>query len=383
MIITLLAVLFTLCTEASPLDNATTAEKGFFGENFVEEFMSATGRKCISIPKDPCTIGPDRIFLLPDGTIELHEIKAYSTWAGENALKTTANGQPTYQLSKRWVTNWISSTLHDSSSSQAQRALATKVKEAIANGKCKYVLDSINLSEGKIITYQVLQKGTNDISITTKTGPVKISHLRSRIRRSKQTLEIIRNRTPQRLMKSPKIHSTTNLKPGKMKAICRKETGFKGRIEVRPALLTPTGRLLVSMKAGSMAGLMVFAADTGMATFYYFNGEINQRELGTAIEYAAIRALFVGVCVGVTVALGATPGGICVLAVAIGAYFIVDTAIRMWEAHLDKQYLTINDLRSFGITSDTTLDLVDTPLEMEYDTPLNLAGEDCILDILK
>jgi len=117
--------------------------------------------------------------------------------------------------------------------------------------------------------------------------------------------------------------------------------------------------------------VMVFAADAGHAVYEYANGDILKPELQRKIADAAVKGTFVGSCAGVTVFLGATPAGWCVLAVSAGSYFIVDQSLKVWHRYQDSKYLTIDDLCGWGVVSDTVLEPDDdTILESHKDTIL-------------
>ena len=144
--------------------------------------------------------------------------------------------------------------------------------------------------------------------------------------------------------------------------------------------LTPKGNLCLAMQAGAQAGMLTFVTDAGIATFRFLEGETWPMEFRQELEYAAIRGGVVGTCVAVSVVLGAAPGGWIVLAVGIGAYVVTDLAIKIWECHLDKQYLTMKDLKAFGIAPNSILEPNDTILKQNNDTILNI-GKDSILGV--
>ena len=146
-------------------------------------------------------------------------------------------------------------------------------------------------------------------------------------------------------------------------------------------LLTSDGRLLLAVKEGGKTALMIIAIEGGIATYQYVSGGILKPEFEEKMVDAAIKGTSVGTAVGVAVFLGATPGGLVVLAVGTGAYFIVDKGIAMWREHQAKKYINIKDLAAYGISLDTTLDLpqddiflisVDSVLEIPKDTTLEL-----------
>jgi len=171
------------------------------------------------------------------------------------------------------------------------------------------------------------------------------------------------------------------------------EVQKRGRIGIKPdriarlnGLLSPTGdmivlRPLLAAKEGFTAAATVFITESGDAAYRNIRGETRMWELQEAIKEAAVKGLFVGGAVGVTILLGATPQGLCVLAVSIGAYLVIDCAVAIWNEHQDGKYLTMDDLRGFGITADTPLEVrpesllhmpPDTPLDVTPETPLDL-----------
>lgn len=136
---------------------------------------------------------------------------------------------------------------------------------------------------------------------------------------------------------------------------------------VQPGLLLPNNRLLVAGKNGAASGLFVFAVDGGIAGYNYMSGNILKPEFGREITKAAITGTTVAGSVAVAVVLGATPGGIAVLAVGAGAYIIVDSAVQIWHQKMDQKYLSVEDLSMLGIA-------IDSPLEITIDQsiPLNI-----------
>lgn len=146
-------------------------------------------------------------------------------------------------------------------------------------------------------------------------------------------------------------------------------------------LLTCDGRLLLAVKESGKTALMIIAIEGGIATYQYITGGILKSEFEEKMIEAVIKGTTVGTAVGVSVLLGATPGGLVVFAVGAGAYFIVDEGIAMWREHQARRYININDLAAYGIRLDTTLDLpqesifstpIDSTLELPTDSTLEL-----------
>lgn len=178
------------------------------------------------------------------------------------------------------------------------------------------------------------------------------------------------------------LQKPTTLTPRESLKAMRKLTDQKN-VTTAPGLLTKDGTLLVltpsrvvrATKMGLTYGLVGLASDSAVAAWYFLRGETWAEEFREELCNAVIRNVFVGTCVAVTVVLGASPHGWCVFGVAIGAYFIAETAIHFWNVYQDRQYLTIDDLRGFGVYADTPLDNRDTILMIPTDTNLQLPRE--------
>ena len=137
-----------------------------------------------------------------------------------------------------------------------------------------------------------------------------------------------------------------------------------GGVRVCPGILAAGGRLLVSTGNGAASGFLVFAADAGTACYRYHQGDINDAEFAEQLSDAVLKGLVVGAAVAVTVMLGATPSGWCVLAVATATYIVVDIGIRIWREIRNQRYLGVADLEAFGIRQDSVLDVRDSILEV-------------------
>ena len=374
----LLLCLFIIAADASlasPATEAATDLKGFFGESLVDDIYQAAGRKLIPYKMNPTLSGPDRLYLLENGTIEVHEIKAYSGWAGKAAMKTTSEGTPTYELSARWCKNWITKTLSSSTASSEEKSAASTLSEAIKNNKVKFIFDEVNLTTQQFKASIVEQVDLDDVVLSEKMGPTKINRFNQFFSRKTRDYCNLKIGYLERIMKSPSTSPSWQTISRKDQIALIPEDAYKkiGVKEVKTCsgLMTADGRLLISIKAGAAAGFMVFAADSGHAVYQYLAGDILKPELEDKIVDAALRGVFVGACVGVTVFLGAAPGGWVVLAVAIGSYFVIDTALQIWRAHQDWKHLTIDDLRGWGITTDTPLSPpTDSILKPKIDTTL-------------
>ena len=368
---------FNICfsLNASPATEASSAIKGFFGESLADDIYQAAGRKIVPYKIDPNLHGPDRIYRLSNGFYEIHEVKAYTSWAGKAAMQTTSGGVPTYELSRRWCEDWISKTLNSASASAAEKSAARTLADAIKHNRVKFIFDEFNLTTQQFRASEVIQVGKDGVVLTEKMGAVNLKRFNQFFSRKSKDFLQMKIGNLDNNFSAPSVHQSwqplsrkdqLKLLPEKV----YKEADVK-RIEIHNALLTQDGRLLIAVKTGVKTGVMVFAADAGHAVYEYANGDILKPELQRKIADAAVKGTFVGSCVGVTVFLGATPAGWCVLAVSAGSYFIVDQSLKVWHRYQDSKYLTIDDLCGWGVVSDTVLEPDDdTILESHKDTIL-------------
>lgn len=371
-ILSFLVIAFPLL--ASPATEAPSELKGFSGESLADDIYQAAGRTLVPFKMDPNMNGPDRIYRLACGIIEVHEVKAYSGWAGQSAMKTTAGNVPTYELSKRWCEKWIQETMSSSTATSAEKSAAATLADAMKSGKARFIFDEFNLTTQQFRASEVMQVGIDNVSLVERMGPVKLKRFDHFFSRKSKDFLRLKVGNLENVMTSPWTNGACPVSRKDQLALipkdpCR-EAGVD-KIEIRNGLITQDGRLLVSVKAGVSSAIMVFAADSGYAVYQYLGGDILKPELERKIADAAVRGAFVGTCVGVTVFLGATPVGWVVLGVSIGSYFVVDTALKVWHEHQDRKYLTIDDLRGWGISLDTPLaPPADSLLEPKQDTIL-------------
>ena len=99
---------------------------------------------------------------------------------------------------------------------------------------------------------------------------------------------------------------------------------------------------------GFVAGGMTLAIDGGIATYKYFDGQINKSELAEEIQDASIRALAVGTAVQVVYLLVATPHGLIVAGVAIVTYMAADALISHFRQEYGQKYVTVQDLKGIA-----------------------------------
>ena len=146
-----------------------------------------------------------------------------------------------------------------------------------------------------------------------------------------------------------------------------------GKGVMKPALLTPDGRLIIPLKTAAKAAgnatFVVVAFEAGIATYRYVTGSIGKGDFEDKLAEAAIKGATVGACTAVAVVLGSNPFGLVVLGVGFAAYEITDIAIEVTK----KTYLSTEDLEAFGAELDSVLSMSnDSVFAVKFDTPLSV-----------
>lgn len=376
-----LCIGFTYVLFANSVDSATTMQKGFFGESLVDDIWVASGRKSISDKINPLLHGPDRMYLDTNGILEIHEVKALSSWSGKNAMKTTFDGgKPTYELSKEWLSHWSKETIKNPLASISDINTAKVAQEAMRTGKYRLVVNEINLSTREIRFFKVSHAGNSDIRLHELAGPTKIKYFERNFISKIKKLQCLRENNFAKTMTAPKIWSQQHpLSRDDFESIAK--NSFKDGTALKAGIMTSDGRLLVAMTEGAKTGFLIFGIESGIAYYSYLSGDILKPELEEKIIEAAIKGTVVGGCTAAAVFLGATPGGWVILGVSIGGYIITDTAISLWKEHQARKYLTIDDLKAYGIEMDSILAIQNnTTLSLNKDSILYLPP-DTTLDI--
>lgn len=165
-------------------------------------------------------------------------------------------------------------------------------------------------------------------------------------------------------------------------------------VKVCRGLYTSTGKLVVPVNTpGVGAGVLVFAADVGGATYQYFSGAILKEEFERRLADSAVRGVACGVAHAVLVALVPTPGGILVAVVGIGAYMAADYAITLYRRAVDGSKLTAADLQVYGVELNSIfgLDVAEgsvlevkgcSVFELEPNTPFELPTGQSIFNLI-
>ena len=365
---------------AAELDAASlpTMYKGYFGESFVDEYYKSAGRGGNILGKwHPTTTGPDLLYQLKDGVLELHEVKASAVgWPGKGQLDTELRGQKMQQLSNQWIDEWITRVNDDSFASPPYKEAAKKIADARKSGRLIRIFDEVNLQTGEWRSSDVSLGLAEELILKDKMGPVKIDRLGRKLADACNDLDLKRlaNLETGKVFRSPVLNRLP-VDPAAFEDYSKAMGGPK--IQVRPGILAADGKLLVGLESGAAAGILVFSIDAGTAVCRLMQNDILRPEFERKVMDAAVKGTLVGGAVAVAVVLGTNPAGWVVLAVGFGAYYVTDAALTSWHESRDRQRLNTDDLKSFGIESTSILDYKnpDSPLEAEKnngkDTPLN------------
>lgn len=374
-------------TNTADVLHCSSMFKGYFGESVVDDIWCASGRIPMTDKINPLTHGPDKIYRLADGTFEIHEIKAYTSWAGKPAMQTTFNGKPTYELSAEWNQNWLQATFDDSTLPAIEKMKYRELDKAIKAGKCRYVYDEVNLTTRQIRFSKVIQKGSGDVELETLSGPTRIQYFDRVLSKKTREFADLKAGNVEKLLQKPKMQQWSKGHPLSKADYERVSKLYDTSVTV--GLVTPEGKLLVALKTGAKAGIAVFAVDAGIATFSYLRNDINLPEFEEKIWDSVLKGTAVGSCTAVAVFLGATPGGWIVAGVGFGSYIVVDTAVKAWRNNQKRKYLNASDLKTWGLSVDSNLGIkidsvLDIPkdsiLEPKKDSTLELKN-DSILDL--
>jgi hypothetical protein len=364
-----LLVLRSRAETPTAIVDASSMYKGAFGEALVDEFYLGAGRTDVLGKWHPNGTGPDRIFRLPDGRLEVHEVKAYQSWAGKEAMKADVGGQQLYELSDDWLEQWERRTLSSPHASTAEKQLASEIKQARANGKLVRVYDEIHLTEGQWRSSNVHPSGKSSVVLDERTGPVKIDRMARRYEEHIAKFEKLRLRALEaknKAMRQPRL-SEFEKPPSAWGDYDKLGKKRFGKCAVKPGLFTADGRLVVAGVEGGAAGLMVFGLDAGHAYYDFAKGNIYKPEFEKRLMDAAVKGTAVGGATAVAVFLGATPAGWVVLGVGIGAYCITDAVMTEWHRQNDKRYLNRSDLAHFGIEMNSVLDIRDPGIALNVE----------------
>jgi hypothetical protein len=134
-----------------------------------------------------------------------------------------------------------------------------------------------------------------------------------------------------------------------------------------PAVMTQDNKLIMSLKNGAYSGIAVVGIESGMAYYDFLKGYIYQNEFNQKVIESAMKGGAVGGSEALVMFLLPTPHGLVLLGAGVGAYIIVDEAIKKYHYYKEKHFLNADDLKVYGIELDSVLDIEDDgiPLNVE------------------
>lgn len=342
------------------IDTLPTDTKGFFGEDTARDLYSLTQREDILGKWRPNQDGPDLLYRLPTGRLEIHEVKTYKSWPGHQSLKTVVDKEIMEQLSDIWLQKWINRTLVGGTFiSSREKEVALLLKDALENKKLDRVFDELNLTTGEMRSSVALPDTPSTVKLESKMGPFKIERYKDRLIESRTKMaalksdakngraNIFKNPVLSEFGEAPKVFSDYERSLQKQ--------GHRN-LEVGPGLLLSDGRLIAAIKSGLSESTIVFAIDGGVASYQYMNGNILLPEFKRKVADAAVNGMCVGSATAVAVVVAGGPGGWVLLGVGIGAYFVSDTVMQAWHARNDQRYLSLKDLRNLGLQVESVLE---------------------------
>ena len=348
-----------------------TDELGTIGEQLVHEFYPATeptGTINLLPKLDPTKSGPDRLVQLPDGTVRIHEIKtSRNGWPGRGVLTTEVklNGVSVkvQQLDDQWIDAWAQRVRASGSGASLEDLNAvTEVLKARDQGRLVRIFDEIHGMDGKIRSSFVRPAADAGLVFEEKMGPLSLKRQLDKLAAYRRRFADLRS--AQRL--SGNVYGKPTGRPVSSAALNAKGIAAYGEVDdlskvagkrVFPGLLAADGKLWVGLHAGSIEGGLVFVLDAGVAGYRYANGDTLRADFLTEVSDAAIKGSAVGTATAVAVVLApAGPAGWIVAGVGIGSYVFTDAALKTWHEHENRKYVTLDDLRGFGIDAKSVFE---------------------------
>lgn len=256
---------------------------------------------------------------------------------------------------------------------------ATQIAKLISSGECATAADA-----ERILT-QRTAKEFMDVLHTSEIGPaIKQGCPRISLNFSEKALSKAATSTKRRLIdRIPRIAEKgvegearlTQQAFGKGTTYAREVLQASGKklatnaaeqTVVAAGLISSDGRIFIpSLHTAGIEGGAVFLFEAGIAGYQYVSGDITRPEMVREVEDSAIKGTTVGGAAAVAVLLGATPAGWVVIGVGIGSYFVTDIALGYYHEYKDSKYLNDEDLKAFGIRTNSPLDFADeiSPLD--------------------
>ena len=168
-----------------------------------------------------------------------------------------------------------------------------------------------------------------------------------------------------RNLTSPSFYKTDNIRS--MKDYQKVAKRINRKAIAVPAVLTQDDKLIMSLKSAAYSGIAVVGIESGMAYYDFLKGDIYRSEFNQKVIESAIKGTAVGGSEALVMLLLPTPQGLVLLGAGIGAYIIVDEAIKKYKHYKEKHFLNVDDLRVYGIELDSVLDIEDDGIPMNVD----------------
>jgi hypothetical protein len=345
-----------------------TDEVGTLGEQLVHDFYPATeptGTVNLLPKLDPTKPGPDRLVKLPNGKVHIHEIKTLRYgWPGKSSLSKTVklNGieVDVQQLDDKWIDAWAQRVRASGSVATPEELNAvSEVLQARDEGRLVRIFDEIYGVEGKYRSSFVKPAADGSLAFEEKMGPLSMKRSLDKLANYRQRFADVRNKQslknagfsepraieiPEQSLRAKGLTAYEDVK---------EVTSLKGR-RVVPGLLAADGTLWVGLQAGAIEGGLVFATEAGIAGYRYVRGDTLRADFLTEVSDAAIKGAAVGSTTAVAVVLApAGPAGWIVAGVGIGTYMFVDTSLKTWHEYTNRKYVSLDDLKAFGVDMDS------------------------------
>lgn len=341
-----------------------TDELGTVGEQLVHEFYPATeptGAVDLLPKLDPTRSGPDRLVLLPDGTVRIHEIKtSRAGWPGRSVLWTEVKvdgvSVKVQQLDDKWIDSWVQRVRAPGSSAAPDEVKAVaELLRARDEGKLVRLFDEIHAMDGRIRSSFAHPIADGSLVFEEKMGPVSMKRSLSKLADYRRRFADLRNgqRLKTAVFTEPRAIEIPETKLQAKGLMAYEDVtevaSVKGR-RVVPGLLAADGTLLVGLQVGAFEGGLVFATEAGLAGYRYVRGDTLRADFLTEVSDAAIKGAAVGSATAVAVVLApAGPAGWIVAGVGIGTYMFVDSSLKTWHEYTNRKYVSLDDLKGFGV----------------------------------
>ena len=133
------------------LKELASHEKGLIAELAAKEIWESAGREVLYFKLNATLDGVDLITITKEGILELHEVKGYTGWAGQNslAMKTLPNGDVLYELSDEWIRDCTYRLQNGKNAMKEMIQLGKKLENELNAGRLARIFDEIDLNTGR------------------------------------------------------------------------------------------------------------------------------------------------------------------------------------------------------------------------------------------